>query len=264
MRKKIDMTGWKMWEHGVPESLIEVIDENLTYKQEHNLEYKTDSYWNCKCKCGKEKVIQGYELRKGHTLSCGCYKGKRLAQYRPTLNGSTTNKKNLVGKRYGNLTVIKDSGQRTPNKGEVLWLCQCDCGNTILVKTSHLEYKNGTELHTTSCGCILSKGEERIKRILKKSNIIFEIQKTYPDLCLKKKLRYDFYINNNFLLEYDGEQHYKEWNIGNETLAQRQEKDKIKNEYAKSHNIPLKRIPYWDYDKITLDNIMSDKWLVNN
>ena len=40
--------------------------------------------------------------------------------------------------------------------------------------------------------------------------------------------------------------------------------DKLKNEYAKFHNIPLKRIPYWDFDKITLENIMSDKWLINN
>ncbi len=259
MRKKIDMTGWKMWEHGVPESLIEVIDENLTYKQEHNLEYKTDSYWNCRCKCGKEKVIPGYELRKGHTLSCGCYKGKRLAQYSPI------KKKDLVGKRYGNLTVIKDSGQRTPSKGEVLWLCQCDCGNTILVKTSHLEYKNGTELHTTSCGCIVSKGEEKIAKILNNNNIKFNKQYTYNDLLSPKgyPLKYDFLVDNRFLLEFDGIQHYEEWSRSATTLKERQLYDKIKNEYAKSHNIPLKRIPYWDFDKITLENIMDDTYLIN-
>ena len=47
-------------------------------------------------------------------------------------------------------------------------------------------------------------------------------------------------------------------------FQQRQEYDIIKNNYAKSHNIPLKRIPYWDFDQITLENIMSDKWLINN
>lgn len=253
-----------MWEHGVPESLIEVIDENLTYKQEHNLEYKTDSYWNCKCKCGKEKVIPGYELRKGHTLSCGCLKGKRLVKYSPTAKGSSpTNKKNLVGLRVGKLVVIKDSGQRTDH-GEILWLCQCDCGNQTLVKTSHLVRKNRDG--TSSCGCLISKGEDKIKKILLKNNIIFKKEKVYKGLVSKKNkpLRYDFLINNQFLLEYDGEQHYKEWDLGEQTLMERQENDQIKNEYAKSHNIPLKRIPYWDFDQITLENIMSDKWLINN
>ena len=118
------MTGWKMWEHGVPESLIEVIDENPTYKTEHNLEYKTDTYWNCICQCGKRKVMPGYPLRKGQILSCGCLKGKRLALVSPTHNGQPpTNKLNLVGNRYGKLTVLKDSGERVKGKGEVLWLC---------------------------------------------------------------------------------------------------------------------------------------------
>ena len=262
MRKKLDMTGWKMWEHGVPKSLIEVIDENLTYKQEHNLEYKTDSYWNCKCKCGKEKVIPGYELRKGHTLSCGCFKGKQLAKCSPMANGSSpVNKKNLIGLRVGKLVVIKDSGQRTDH-GEILWLCQCDCGNQILVKTSHL-----TSHHTSSCGCMISNGEDKIIKILLDNHIKFTKEKTYKDLLSNKNklLRYDFFIDNRFLLEYDGKQHYQEDSRDkNDTLADRQARDKIKNEYAKQHHIPLKRIPYWDYDKITLENIMSDKWLINN
>lgn len=28
--------------------------------------------WLCKCECGKEKVVDGYHLREGHTKSCGC------------------------------------------------------------------------------------------------------------------------------------------------------------------------------------------------
>lgn len=29
-------------------------------------------FWNCKCICGKEKVIRGEKLRSGNTRSCGC------------------------------------------------------------------------------------------------------------------------------------------------------------------------------------------------
>ncbi|KKK59795.1 hypothetical protein LCGC14_3030790 [marine sediment metagenome] len=28
--------------------------------------------WLCKCDCGKEKIILGYNLKNGHTKSCGC------------------------------------------------------------------------------------------------------------------------------------------------------------------------------------------------
>ena len=29
--------------------------------------------WLCKCDCGNTKVVYGYHLRKGHTVSCGCH-----------------------------------------------------------------------------------------------------------------------------------------------------------------------------------------------
>lgn len=32
--------------------------------------------WLCKCDCGKEKIIFGYNLKNGHTKSCGCLKRK--------------------------------------------------------------------------------------------------------------------------------------------------------------------------------------------
>jgi hypothetical protein len=31
------------------------------------------SFWICKCECGKEKNIQGSDLRRGFTRSCGCW-----------------------------------------------------------------------------------------------------------------------------------------------------------------------------------------------
>jgi hypothetical protein len=46
------------------------------------------------------------------------------------------------------LTKIKDSGKRSKH-GQVFWLCECDCGNTLLVRARDL--KTG---HTRSCGCL--------------------------------------------------------------------------------------------------------------
>lgn len=56
----------------------------------------------------------------------------------------------MVGKRFGKLTVLKESPNR---KGKtVCWICKCDCGNiTHPIKGTNL--RNGT---TKSCGCFVS------------------------------------------------------------------------------------------------------------
>lgn len=57
------------------------------------------------------------------------------------------NIKDITGQVFGRLTVIKDSGER---KGRhVLWLCECECGNTTVVLGSNI--KRG---QTKSCGCL--------------------------------------------------------------------------------------------------------------
>ena len=51
----------------------------------------------------------------------------------------------LTGQRYGRLVVLRQAeniGKRTA------WLCRCDCGNEVVVRTDRL--RSG---HTTSCGC---------------------------------------------------------------------------------------------------------------
>ena len=56
----------------------------------------------------------------------------------------------LIGKKYGFLTVVKESGR---NKWkQKLWLCKCSCGKEHVVHGREL--KNGD---TTSCGCLTHK-----------------------------------------------------------------------------------------------------------
>lgn len=56
-------------------------------------------------------------------------------------------KKDITGKRFGRLVVIKNLGYSHQRKSN-LWLCRCDCGSIIKTTFSHL--KNDTK----SCGCL--------------------------------------------------------------------------------------------------------------
>lgn len=62
----------------------------------------------------------------------------------------------LVGQKFGRLTVL----ERTENNkwGQSRWLCQCDCGNKTIV--SGIDLNRG---HTKSCGCYnLELAKERL------------------------------------------------------------------------------------------------------
>lgn len=55
----------------------------------------------------------------------------------------------LAGHRYGRLTVIRRNGvAKTGKKPALLWLCRCDCGVELSVRSGNLRTGN-----TTSCGC---------------------------------------------------------------------------------------------------------------
>ncbi len=45
------MTGWVMKEHGVLDSHITVIEEDLEYQKQHQLKTRA-AYWKCQCDCG--------------------------------------------------------------------------------------------------------------------------------------------------------------------------------------------------------------------
>ena len=87
-------------------------------------------------------------------IRCPNCKKVREIQFRqcfyPTFLGlcrTCNSKKDLVGQKYGRLTVIKDSGIRS--NGRVKWVCKCTCGNIINVNSLNLQ--SG---HTKSCGCL--------------------------------------------------------------------------------------------------------------
>lgn len=213
--------------------------------------------YHCQCECGNECDVDGWSLRSGNNVSCGCKKKQRM---------SKLNFKDLTGQQFGHLTVINQA-ESISNDGHCQWNCKCICGNQLIVSSHALLSHN-----TVSCGCIKSIGESYIYKILTKNNYNFLYNKGYfTDLISDngRVLRYDFIILKDNkpirLIEFDGPQHKYESKLygGQDRLELTQKYDNLKNEYARTHNIPLVRIPYKERDYITLDLIMGDKYEIN-
>lgn len=129
------------------------------------------------------------------------------------------------------------------------------CGCEYLVTPNN--FLNGTRCPK----CSLSNGEKRISEILNESNVFYLKEMSFNDLTYKGKLRFDFYIKskNNFLIEFDGIQHYVPQNFGGisneeaqKNLTEQQIKDNLKNDFCKINKITLYRIPYYEYDNLNL------------
>ena len=111
-----------------------------------------------------------------------------------------------------------------------------------------------------SCGCLkMSRGEYKIADLLKSYNIPFTREQTF-ETCINpktnRKLRFDFFVNNSYLIEYNGNQHYQKEAGWDETLEEIQYRDNIKIEWAKNNNIPLIIIPYTKYDTLDIDDLL--------
>lgn len=204
--------------------------------------------WYCKCDCGNTILSRGTDLRRNKVLTCGCTSYEKGSQ--------------LIGQKFGKLTVLEFLGNNS--YGKHIYKCRCECGNTVIVNGNNLKSKN-----TQSCGCIKKEksiGEQNIEKILESENIRYKTQVKFPDLKYISYLYYDFALlddNNNIirLIEFDGIQHFKELSKWyDEEVSIR---DELKNKYARQNNIPLIRIPYTERDSMSLDDLLSDKWLVS-
>lgn len=213
---------------------------------------KGNAMWECQCDCGNVITTEGIRLRNGQTTSCGCTRINKL------ILQNQQRALNLQGQQFGELIAIEPTEQR--QNGQIMWLCQCSCGRSLLISSHNLISGN-----TCSCGCNkMSHGEIKIEKILQTANIGFETQKQFPNLKFDNGYfaRFDFYLPDyNTIIEYDGRQHFIEGSgvFDNPTkFALTQEHDKIKNAYCKQHGINLIRIPFTHYDSIILDDLLPD------
>ena len=209
----------------------------------------------CLCDCGKEISVITGNLIDGNTRSCGCYQKQRTSE---------SSFVSLVGKKFGKLTVV----ERVENNRfrQVVYRCRCDCGGEAIVSGNNL--RSGT---TQSCGCIKSKGEERINNWLKSHGINFMQQYTTDSIKYRTGRRpiFDFAVFDDdgilkFLIEYNGSQHYSSgygWNsdVSHEQIVAR---DREKRELCNRQGIPLYEIPYTKLTQVeqVLQSIICDEF----
>ena len=202
--------------------------------------------WVCECTCSahtqKEMRLDEMQSSKGCTV-CSIAKNKF---------------QKLTGQKFGHWTVL----YRVQSQGcHTMWHCKCDCAAGTEHDIDGYALRTGKSL---SCGCdSRSNGERSITYLLNKNNILFEQEKSFDSCKMKKygKLRFDFYVNNQYLIEFDGEQHFiereKGWNDP-EKLKKTQERDAFKNQWCKKNNIPLIRIPYWHIKKLCIEDLLLE------
>lgn len=213
------------------------------------------TFWFCKCGlCNEVISVSRDSLVNGKSGCCNKCKGKKISKKIIEMGQTSYS----IGDKYGFLTIIgrgKMRGHHTYVK------CQCKCGKELEVRLEHLK---GQSSHgrTISCGCATqSSGEIKITQLLEQAQINFQSQYRIRDFNISAP--FDFALFNNGellgLIEYDGEQHFKSIEIwgGEEALKIQQERDERKNQWCKDNNIRLVRIPYTEYDNLTLEYLLS-------
>ena len=241
----------------------------LKYKIQKN----NKPYWVCFCRsCGSTcekrqdnlrygaiggQILSSGRLQKG-TRSCGCLQNKNFKK--PNKIGIIET--NFINQVYENWKVVKDSPIRD-NNGSILYLCQ-DTNTELYTLISARHFKFGHKNYLRDLKTIseeinknqiaphgLSKNEKRILNLLKENNIKGIYQCTFSECKSIHKLPFDFFIENKYIIEYDGEQHFNPisaWG-GENFLNVIRAHDLLKNKYCFEHNIPIIRIPYdTEYD----------------
>ena len=202
----------------------------------------------CFCtECGNTtRPVNIGNLLKGLTHDCGCGRKKTLSK----MFG-----KDFTGQKFGKLTAVELMPE-TNKYHKRIYRCICDCGNETYVLGNSLATK-----HTQSCGCINSVFNMYIRQYLD-SQQINNIPE-YSVIINNIRYRFDFYLPSyNLFIEYDGIQHFEpkgfsgDKDVDQLNFEKTQQRDKIKNQYAKDNKINLLRIPYWEQNNI--DNIIDN------
>lgn len=113
----------------------------LTAIERTGSDKRGEALWKFQCDCGNIVALPSYRVRKGFTISCGCYRKDQ----------SINRGKDLKGQRFGRLIVLERIGLDKFKQN--IWKCRCDCGNEVTERANQL-----LSGKVRSCGCLKSEG----------------------------------------------------------------------------------------------------------
>lgn len=209
----------------------------------------------CQCECGTIRSVFGSSLKYGGTLSCGC------ASKEHSKNKHKMNAYNHIGEKHGWLTITSCF-----LKNNNYWYhCKCDCGNELDVLGKNLFSGN-----TSSCGCMNSKANELVEKIMIKYKVPYKREYRISDCRDKAPLPFDIALFNLSheligLIELNGSLHYSTSGTGWDTqdrLLYQQKHDYIKRKFCEDNKIPFLVVPYQYFNELEKFIITSDFWQI--
>ena len=230
----------------------------------------TNFYYLCVCDCGNWTILTNRHFDAHTSISCGCFRKEQSIEICKKLGKS--NFIDMTNQEFGDLIVMEQTPQRIHKS--IVWKCKCK-------KCEHEQYIDGYMLRSGKrffcewCSTDKSIGERKIKQLLIDNGINFEVEKTFNTCRFKNSnylARFDFYVDNKYLIEFDGIQHYKPERFSEqitqekalENLLINKQHDSFKDEWCLSHKIPLIRIPYTYIQDLTIEDLKPEtsQWLV--
>lgn len=211
----------------------ELISEEYVY---------VDNKMDLICKCGNKFKVSFYDFKNMNKRQCSKCGHKIISRKLAT---PVDEIKEIVEKEGYEYIDNDLSG------GDQKILIRCDNNHSPYWVTV-AKFKNDRRCPH----CNRSLGEDYIRNELEKYSIEYQREYIFKDLkgINGGNLRFDFALfkNNKIikLIEYDGKQHF-EPSFGSDCNFERIKKhDELKNEYVENNNIPLTRIPYYEYENI--------------
>lgn len=117
---------------------------------------------------------------------------------------------NLLGMRFGRLTVVEEVGRAAD--GKVLWGTACDCGGTTVSSSGNLRRGKAT-----SCGCRSRESTSKLMTTHGMSkNKVYKVYKAAKQRCLNSSLpNFDRYGGRGIQFKFDSFEQFYE-HIGKE------------------------------------------------
>jgi hypothetical protein len=158
--------------------------------------------------------------------------------------------------KYKSFSIISKESEYT-NAHDYCIRCNCPKHGEFKLSWSRIMQGRGCPK------CSMSYGASKIAEMLKANGHSYVTEKTFETCRTPNghgKCRFDFYVDERYLIEYDGEQHYM--NVAAKfrgmTYKERQDIDFYKSKWAIENKIPIIRIDFRQIKDISIQDLVPE------